>query len=295
MREFTKIELLVRNRVYDLTAEYGHLGNDGLALPPVRRLEEAGPLQHGTTDLGFRLEPRTIKLVLLLAGDDIGDYYARRRRLLQQFRPRQGGAKLRLTLPDGSVRQIDVVYQGDLTLPSADKTGLLHKVAVSLRAPDPTFYSPVAVSVNFQISVSGGSFTVPATVPLSVGTSTLDKLTQVEYEGDWEASPLITVIGPVSDLLIENLTTGERLQFSGLTLAAGKRLVIDTSYANASVVDESGASLLPYLTDDSDLTTFHIAPDPDALDGVNDIRVSGTAATAQTAVFLSYHPRFLGL
>lgn len=295
MSDVTKIELIVRNRVYDLTTEYTYLGNDGLALPPVRRLEEAGPLQDGTTDVGFRLEPRIIKLLFLLAGNDLSDYYSKRRRLLQQFRPREGASKLRFTLPDGAVRQIDVVYAGELTLPSNDKTGLLHKVAVSLKAADPVFYDPTGKNVNFQVSVSGGNFDVPLEVPLYVGTSLLDQVTQVEYAGDWKTSPLITVIGPVDNLLIENQTTGDKLDFTGYSLAAGQRMVIDTSYANASVVGGNGNSLLQYLSDDSDLTTFALLPDPDALDGVNDIRVSGTSATAQTQVYLSYNERFLGI
>jgi hypothetical protein len=225
----------------------------------------------------------------------MSEYYDKRRRLMNQFRPRNDTSKLRFTLPDGSVRQIDVTYSGDLSLPSADKKGLLHKAVVSVRASDPTFYDPVAKNVNFQISVAGGNLDVPLDVPMYVGASTLDQTTQVAYGGDWKASPLITVFGPVTDLLIENLTTGERLDFAGLELSAGETLIIDTSYARASVVDGDGNTLLSHLSDDSDLTTFHLAPDPDALDGVNDVRVSGSAATEQTQIYLSYHERFLGI
>lgn len=295
MSEVTKIELLVRNRVYVLTDEYVHLGNDGLGLPPVRRLEEAGPLQDGVSDVGHRLGPRTVKLLFLLSADSPPDYYQKRRRLFQQFRPRDAATQLRFTLPDGSVRQLDVVYDGELTLPSNDKTGLLHKVAVSLRAANPTFYDPAGTAVNFQIAVNSSSFAVPLTVPVGVGTSVLDQTTQIAYEGDWKASPLITIIGPVTSLKVENLTTGEMLSFPGLIINAGERLVVDTSYGGASVVDGDGVSKLSALSDDSDLTTFHLAPDPDAFDGVNDVRVTGTAATTQTAVYLSYNARYLGI
>lgn len=295
MSEVTKIELLVRNRVYVLTDEYVHLGNDGLGLPPVRRLEESGPLQDGATDVGYRLEPRAVKLLFLLSAADLPEYYQKRQRLLRQFRPRNEPTKLRFTLPDGSVRQLDVVYDGDLTLPSNDKTGLLHKVAVSLRAANPTFYDPVGTAVNFQVAVNSASFTVPVSVPVGVGTSLLDQTTQIAYEGDWKASPLITLIGPVTSPKIENLTTGEKLSFPGLAINAGERLIIDTSYAGAHVVDGNGTTKLSTLSDDSDLTTFHLAPDPDAFDGVNDVRVTGTAATTQTAVYLSYNARYLGI
>lgn len=293
--ELTKIEWIVGNKVYVLSDEYVHLGNDGLASPPVDRQEEEGPQQDGATDVGFRLMPRNIKLILFFSGSSLSDYYAKRRRLTQQFRPREQASKLRFTLPDGEVRQIDAVYKSDLTLPSSDKAGYSHQAVVILRAADPIFYDPAVKNINFQISVSGNSFAVPLEVPWNVGTATLDQTTQVIYSGDWKTSPLITVIGPVEDLLIENETTGEKLDFDGYTLSAGNRLIIDTSYANASVVNDAGASMLQHLSDDSDLTTFHLDPDPDALDGVNSIRVRGSSATTQTQVYLSYNERFIGI
>lgn len=295
MNEFTKIEWLVGNQVYVLTEEYVHLGNDGLALPPVRRLEESGPLQNGATDRGFRLEPRVIKLVLMLHATDLTEYWAKRRRLNKQFRPREAVSRLRFTFPDGSVRQIDATYDGELTLPSNEKTGFLHTVAVSLKAANPTFYDPAIESLNFQISVSGGSLTVPVSVPLYVGRSTLDQTIQHMYQGDWETSPVINVIGPVTGLKIEQLTTGKKLQFKAdYVLNAGEILVIDTQYARSSVT-VGGVSVLEQLTDDSDISGFALLPDPDAPDGVNELRVTGTAATAAMNVFIQYNNRYPGI
>lgn len=99
---------------------------------------------------------------------------------------------------------------------------------------------------------------------------------------------MITVDGPINDLVITNNATGEKLDFTGDSVAVGKQRIIDLRYGNKTVVDELGADCIALLTTDSDLATWHLAPHPDALFGFMELPadVSGgkVLATAEIGV-----------
>jgi hypothetical protein len=154
------IELLRGTTVYPLhqliSGGLMRIEEDGVGLPPVQRLIERGPLQHGDTDVGFRLQPRIISLVLVADGDnDITQYWQVRRGLQRMLRPSSVPLSLRYTLPTGEVRQIDVVFAAGLGWGSADRSVLKHRAAFQLRAADPTWYDPA--QVIWAVAVSGGS------------------------------------------------------------------------------------------------------------------------------------------
>ena len=271
------------------------LEEDGIGLPDVRRLVERGPQQHGDTDVGYRLEPRIINLVLLADGDgDIAAYRDALRQLARMLRPSPTPLFLRYTVPpDGMVRQIGVAYVGGLSLASNDRLVTAHRVGVQLRAADPTFYDPDGVSVAYAISAGTGAWDIPWDIDWEIGSATVDSTQPVQTPGDWESYPTIIVQGPINSVKIENLTTGDTLDFTGYNIALGGALTIDTRYGVKSVIDETGASQIDKLSEDSDLATFRIAADPEAPDGVNSIRVTGSAAAGTTAIFVQFNARYL--
>lgn len=289
------------NNEYNLS-DYGvegftHLMNQGFGMAPVKRYTESGPLQQGSTDIGFRLQERIISFVFAINGEDEMDYYNKRRKLLNIFKPKftNDPIKLRVTFPDGTVRQIDTHYVDGISFDSGDKSVWYHKVPVKLIAPDPTWYNPVGTTVPFNVSGTAG-FTVPMSVPTSVGTSTLNTVQAVVYSGTWDTYPLITVFGPVTDLVITNVTTGDKLDFTGYTLNAGQILTIDTRYGYKTVRRENGSNQISQLTTDSDLVTFRlIAPEDDASFAVNNIQVTGTGINTATNIVLQYNERYIGL
>lgn len=296
----TSLEALVGGETFDLSDGLvrAHLGNAGFGLSGVRRLSERGPLQHGATDVGFRLEPRVIQLVLLAYGSDPLAYFTRRDELLSIFSPRDEAIRLRFTRPDGSVRQIDCHYSGGLALDSNDRLGpYSQKVGVTLVCPDPTWYDPQTVTVNFGISAGSGAFEVPLAVPVQVGTSDLDQTKSVAYTGTWDAFPVITVYGPVSDLTITHQTTGDTLELPGVSIGAGDYYTFDTRYGSKLVYRNGDRTdnRLAELSTDSSLATFRLLRRPDAPGGVNTFQVTGSGANAQTAIYLSYNPRYVGV
>lgn len=274
---------------------YVRLQEDGLGLPAVRRLTERGPAQHGDTDIGFRLEPRIVNLVVGIFGSDPSGYWAARRSVQRLLKPSSVPLALRYTLPTGDVRQLDVVYGGGLSWGSSERFISAHRAGFQLRAADPTFYDPSWQSIPFGISGASGNWAIPWPIPWPIGSATVDQTQAVVTDGEWRSYPIITARGPIDDLVIYNETTNEKLDFTGHSILSGDTLTIDTRYGVKSVVDQDGVSQIAALSDDSDLATFHLDADPDAAGGVNSIRVTGSGADSTTIIYFQFQPRYIAL
>jgi len=288
--------LIVSDVSYDLASLYRYTGHDGLGMAPLHRLTERGPAQHGATDLGFRLDPRVFRLFFIIEATDLADVYEERDGILRLFRPLDDALQLRWTFDDGSVRQIDAHYSADLGMGTDGLKGFNQVLAVTMVAPDPTFYDPDADVEIFALGAGGGAFEVPMEVPLSVGASTLDVTQTIYYTGSWRTFPFIRIVGPITSPKVQNLTTDEKIDFSGTTIDAGDYYDIDCRWGFKTVVDSDEANTIADLTSDSDLATFHLeAPMGSAANKPNDIQVTGSAATAATTVYLRYYNRYIGI
>jgi hypothetical protein len=72
--------------------------------------------------------------------------------------------------------------------------------------------------------------------------------------------------------------------------------VIDLRYGAKTIVDQSGANQIAELSDDSDLATWRLLPNPDAPGGVNEIHFEVAAdATDATALTIVYYDRYSAL
>jgi len=298
-----KLELLRAGRRYDLTnaADYVLQAFDNLALPPVTNLTERGPYQVGVTRTGTIVHGRTIPITVHATGCSEQDYWERRAELVEALAPYDGTLALRLRRDGFVTRQLDVVYDGNLTLASAGRRQFGQLAAFSLLAPDPIWYDPAIVSLTFALSGGGAPFTVPTPVETFIGGSILDEVQIFTYAGAWPSAPVIRVYGPIDDCIIDNLTTGETLDFSesvlgsvvGVSLAAGEWLEVDCGAH--TVADQDGVNRVAWLSEGSDLATFHIAADPEAAGGVNALRVRGENVDASTHIDVTYYRRYPGV
>jgi hypothetical protein len=265
---------------------------DGLGASPVHRLTQRGPLQDGETDVGYRLDPRTI----VLAGHMHGSYTTlnqNRAALLGFCRPGASSVplKLRWTTPDGTQRQIDVHAVGELGLPSNDWKVFHHRFAIQLKAPDPTFYDPEGGSLQFAQTGGGTAMPFPLLFPMTLGASTLNVTEAVTLSGDnaWDTYPIIYATGPVTGLVLTYNTTGDVLDFTGYTIGALDTYTIDLRYGAKTVVDAAGANQVSKLTTASNLATWRLVP------GVNSISATGTSISAATSILVQYNQRFIGV
>lgn len=273
------------------------IGQDGFGMAPAHRLQERGPLQHGDTDKGFRLDPRIGRIVLQMTGENHDELYQKRQQLLALFAPSDLPLSLKWDIDTG--RQIDVHYIGDLSYSSSDRKGYIQNTVVTLKASDPAFYDPARIIVTFSLGGGADTFAVPMSVPHNVGASAANWAQAIQYAGNWDEYPEITIYGPITDALIENLTTGEKLDFDGTTIATGDYYVIDLRYGYKTVMDDSGVNKISTVTEDSDLATFHLERGPGAAGLLaplsNSIRITGTSIDANTRVDLKYYNRYLGI
>lgn len=270
-------------------------GEDGLGMAPLHRLSDRGPLQHGDTDRGFRLDPRQVSYVFHLVGSTPAELWQRRMQLMQVFAP-GSLITMRHVLPDGSERRLDGYYAGGLSMGANDRLGRYQRVAVILRAPDPTLYDLSAGALSFIPDTGVGAYVIPLTVPFTIGGSGFDQAVTLGYPGTWRAYPdRILITGPVRDARIVNETTGEVLDFTGVTINNGDWIEIDLRYGRKTVIDQDGANRIGSLTTGSDLQTWHIAAADEVPGGDNSIRVSGEDVTGITRVDISYLVRYTGV
>jgi len=273
---------------------YRHLSHDGFGMPQLHRLTERGPLQHGETDLGFRLDSRLVNLVILVMGADWDDHWVRREELLSFLTP-VAMTRLRFILDNGAIRQLDCYCVQGPFFASIDTVQYSIKVGFTLKAADPVWYDPGGEGMSFSLGGGTDTMLVPTVIPMTIGASTVDASEVVDYSGTWLTYPTIRITGPITDCKIVNNSTGEKLDFTGITIAAGDWYEIDCRYGYKTVKNAAGANKIADLTDDSDLASFHIAAAPEVAGGQNSITVTGTGATLATAVSFVYFTRFIGL
>lgn len=289
------LELIVGGDTLDISDDtnYRHLSHDGFGMSPLHRITERGPLQHGETDRDFRLDPRLVNIVLLLRADTwAAGHFDRREELLSYLSPLRM-TKLRFTNDDGDVRQLDCYCVSGPTFASKDIIGKNIKAGFTLKAHDPTWYDPSGDGETFDLGAggSGSGLHIPFEIPFEIGSSTINVSKPVNYTGTWHSWPhKIRITGPITDPVITNTTTGEKLDFTGITIAGADYYDLDLRYGYKTVVDSAGANVIDELTSDSDLATWHLEADT-----VNNIHVAGTVATSSTSVAISYFVRYLGV
>ncbi len=304
-----QLSAIVNGTEYSLSdGTYAYrLEDDGTGIAPMHRLTERGPFQHGETDLGYRLDPRLIRLVLGIEGADRSARDTKRGRLMRLFKP-ANQVSLKWTLDNGEIRQIDCYYAGDLTAPSTDRIAEIQKLGVSFTAPDPAFYDPEPLTAfvyqDDDLPLTGASsgtlsapgLIVPMPVPFGVSSGIMAETHYLSYAGDWLDYPIITINGPIINPIITSETTGDILDLTGVSLSAGDAVTVDCRYGYKSIVHSDGTNLIANLSTDSDLATFHIAP-VDGLDDtkINIITVSGGMVNANTRIDIACYNRYTGI
>lgn len=272
--------------------------HDGLGLVQSRAFTESGPQQHGQTLAAAYLQARVVTLQLHTQTATEPALQAARDAFALMFNRPNVEIFFDTMMPSGTARRLDCRYLNGYTAPRAARTPYFTQIqALQLIADDPILYDVELIVEEFVLGPyyagSGGMF-VPTEVPTFIGSGNIIETRAIVYPGTWLEYPIVRFNGPCANPRIANLTTGEVLQFVlGTTVNGGDFLEIDTRYGFKTVTDSGGNTRIDELTEDSDLATFHIAPHPEALNGINEIQASCTDATADTEILLQYQVRYL--
>lgn len=276
--------------------DFGVVADSALGKSPVNRKETKAAQQHGSTDRGFTLSPRIFSMGFIMPGKTFRQYWDMRDTLIRVFKSTEDLFEMRWTFDNADVRSLDCAVVEGLAFPSNRRSAFADRGIVTLKANNPTFYDPSEVLVTFSLGVGGESFDIPLAIPWKVGVATLDQTKSLSYTGSWRASPIVKIEGPITDALVENLLTDEKLDFNGYTIGAGDWYEIDTRDNYKTIVDSGGTNKIAELSDDSDLGTFHLeTPVLNNASRNNDIHVTGTGVTAATEIYFRYKVRYEGM
>ena len=277
-----------------LESSYRVRALDGIGMPPVEHRTERGPDQDGETYLGSVLRPRVITFdMFLTAADELG-VWACRDVMLELLLALQQGFYARVERPDGSYRQIQLRYLSGLELAIDHRNWTRYQpAAFQAVAYDPLWYDPVASVWAYALSPGVGTFSFPLGLPAGFGGTGVDVTEARTYAGTWRVFPIIYVTPPIDNLVIENLTTNEQLDLTGYSIT--QALTMDLRYGHKTITLADGTNVIDKLTTGSDIATWHLAPHPEALGGVNSIRVQGANATSETQVRIQFNTRYGGI
>ncbi len=278
------------------------LSEFGEGQPPIEYLTTSGPFQDGETVRDYRLRPRILILGIRWQGCDRDGYWSRRAELLNILRPNRQTIgqvdpyRFRRRFNDRSIRDLYVMPSTGPGFTARDpgrwdERGFAE--TIQLIAHDPTWYDPTDYSIVFT-DVSSAELVFPIEFPILFSSGVINTSMALTYGGTWPAFPTIEIIGPATNPVIENTTTGERLEIT-YTLAALEVVTFDLAYGVKSITNGAGTSLIGNLSTDSDLATFHLEPPPGAVGGVNNIYVLATGTDATTQITVRWHNRYTGI
>lgn len=260
---------------------------NGRFMPAVSFMTDKLPGRDGEMFRRARMEARSIVIPIYVSVECTGtsaSIAARHeaiRDLVWAMLPTRGTGTLRMTMPDGSQRDLNCHYTGGLELPEkwgSTQNANLQKATLTFIAHDPWWRDSGPTVLDFVASDAVDFFPF---FPMHLSTSQIVTKLFVSNPGTIPSWPIWKIYGPGSVIKLINADTGQRLDFTnngGLTLPAGEIINIDTSEGIKSVTRESdGANLFPYLTNDSEL--WPIPPG-----GFNlELQMAGTTSGASTA------------
>jgi hypothetical protein len=236
-------------------------------MPPVAVATLAVPAGNGSRFLGAAHLERIVSVPVAVPGSITDrDELRRWARVLD---PAKGEGALSVVQGAHAGRVLTCCYDAGLdeleeTYPHVNEATLLFRAA----------WPYWAEGMEQSVRVTQGSTvrTWFPFLPLILGASDAFAVFNVTNTGDVPAWPVVTTVGPGTDLTAENLTTGARWKVTG-PVAAGSTLVVDTRPGRKTATLD-GANVFSRLTADSEL--WALAP------GLNQVQVS-LALTDPTA------------
>jgi hypothetical protein len=281
-------------------------GNTGYGMPPISYITQRGPFQDGESVLDYRIDSRVLQLTHRRNECSRDDYWDARSELINFLRPNRQPTNLfqtfalRKILPDGTKRDINVLYQEGLQF-RPSQTGQWDEWSIQepiiFVAHDPIFFNPTenVTQVTMPI-VSGAELMFPITFPIRFSSRANAAEATIVYNGNYRSFPIITLRGPMRSPIIRNITTNEKLEFiEDFEIDGTEFITIDTTFGQKTVEDNNGNNLIGQLTTDSNLTSFHIAPDPEAEDGENEIGFTADELTANSGMSIRYFDKYIGI
>lgn len=290
--ELVDVDGVVRS-LDDTTGVYVALGSRGLGFPRVQPNGDKLPYAPGVGLRRISTPPSVLDVPIYLGASTDALLDALLDTVRGWVRPgternaTPGTVFLRVTREDGAIREIEGVYAGGLDGDDAAGVDTWHDAMLSLYCPEAYWRDATATTHTFTSGVGVRSW-FPYW-PYDLTPSAVFAEESITNTGQIETWPVWTITGPCTDPTFTNLTTGEILELSGLTLAAGDVVTVDTSERGATaktIENQNGVNLWPYATTTSVLWPLE--------KGANIVRVTMGGTSGASSVQLSYRRRWAG-
>lgn len=283
----------------------------GWGMPTPEIAFTRGPYQHGSNPLSVRIPNRLITMQIRHVGCSRNEYWDMRYGLVDALRVSRTNldnpipGKLRWYRSNGEIRQLDVITVDGPKFaalqPGWSEFG--YSDIITFAAYNPIIYNPTEETS----SLSGFACTPtdmlqfpfsfnPGSIVFGIEICTLENTLAITYPGTWQTFPRIIVTGPATNFQITNQATGDMIRLDNYTIPDADSAVFDLTYGYKTIIlTSSQQSLLGYVSEDSNLGTFSIEPDPIAPGGVNNFEISISNGLGSTSVVLTYNNRYIGI
>lgn len=264
----------------------------GIGLPPVGRAAQATPTEHGSEDLGFRLEDREV-----ICGVAWGPKYARFGADCMSERRKSGVYKafnqlaspliLRRTLDNHEVMELRrCYYGGGVERDTNQQYETAEFSSFLLICRDPAWYEIGTRTITVTLAdMAAGVYYDIVTLTSADGLTT---------GGDWYAYPTIALLGPMTYFDLESTTSGQRLRFTG-DIAAGETVTLITNPKVVTATSDVNGNVENYIPPGDDFGGFAIWPDPVATGGNNEWEVETGGMDANSTVTFTWEDRWQGI
>lgn len=233
---------------------------------------------------------RSAGLSLILSGKivglDRGDLRAKERALRAALAPTDTTWRLRVQGRVGDPEELVAQVRTSQPFRSSDAATHSRRVKdwqVALRAADAVLYGAATQTVTTLPIIGLGGLLLPLVFPIDLSGSVAggDPATN---SGDAATFPLLRVYGPITQPILENLTTGEAIVFSG-TIATGEYVEVNTATRDVTFGVAGGSA---YFLLDRAQTSFWSMPP-----GTTQMRLRCSAFSDDARLVVTYSNAYL--
>jgi hypothetical protein len=218
---------------------------------------------HGAKIGDVYLENKSFVIELMIVGDTVSDFLDKRSALykvltINEFEP--DTLSFDFYLSNNMILEAGGVIKDINTDVNAENisAGL---ITFMIEMEEPFFKSKQQYQIDFPIT-DGGGFSVPMAVPLDMSAGSTG-FTQVNNGGNIFVFPKIYFMGPLTNPILKNETSGKQIALTA-TLSSNEYIYVDTY--NRIVTDDTGANVRDtmvgdFLTLGLDLNEFSLRTD----------------------------------
>lgn len=280
--------------------EFNLLEFADVGLPGIERITQRGAFQHGDTNVDYRLQPRTFLIRGLVAASNSFQHMRVRDIISKMFKVNNTPGTITITSTQTigeysttSQRAIDCVVGGGLNFTSDTTAGYDVYYDIQLRADNPVWYDPNPVTVTITNSLDGNPTDIPAVIPRTYGSETINNTTYINYDATFLTFPDFVIAGGdggINNLAIYNVTQNSVIRIT--SIPANATYYVNLRYGNKTVIDQNGTNVTYTVDPSSNFTTFAIVPGTGFQYQTNVIVVESDSSSANSMVVMTYYNQY---